>query len=133
MTEFVVRLDHRPGTLAGVTEVLANAGVNIESLAAWGADGEGIVRFVVDNADATRRALRQAGLRTEERRVLVTSIPNRPGELANVTRVLADAEINIEALYLLRTRDDEVVIAIAVDDPAAAEPRLPVRGRIDHT
>ena len=55
MTEFVVRLSNRPGSLARLTEVLADAGVHIEALAAWGGNDGGIVRLIVDDADVTRR------------------------------------------------------------------------------
>ncbi|HKZ24329.1 MAG TPA: ACT domain-containing protein [Acidimicrobiia bacterium] len=48
MTEFVVRMANRPGMLASLTETLAAAGINIDALAAYGVDDEGIVRLVVD-------------------------------------------------------------------------------------
>ena len=48
MTEFVVQMENRPGRLASLTEALAAFGVNIEALAAYGHDGEGTVRLIVD-------------------------------------------------------------------------------------
>lgn len=66
MTEFVVRMDNRPGRLAALTEALAESGVNIETLAAFGIDGDGVIRLVVDDADGARRTLREAGLSAEE-------------------------------------------------------------------
>lgn len=128
MTEFVVRLDNRPGSFARVAEVLAQAGVNIEALAAWGLDGDGLARLIVDDAPGARRALEEAGLNFDEHRILTTGLPNRPGELAKVARSLADAGINIDALYVLRSTPGMVEIALAVDEPDEAAPHLPVRG-----
>jgi hypothetical protein len=128
MTEFVVFMDNRPGMLASLTETLAAAGVNIEALAALGYDGEGIVRMVVDDATAARRTLRESGLAAEERTVLTTFLRHQPGELARVTRRLADSGINIEALYVLRSTADGLELALAVDQPETALPHLPVRG-----
>ncbi len=131
MTEFVVRLSNRPGSLARLTEVLAEAGVHIEALAAWGGDDLGVVRLIVDDADATRRTLDEAGLGAAEHRVLTTYISHQPGELARVTRNLAKAGVNIDALYVLNSHSEGVELAIAVDNPEDAAPHLPVNGSVD--
>jgi len=130
MTEFVVRLDNRPGSLARLTELLAEAGVNIDALAAWGQNGDGIVRMVVDQPGACARVLADAALAYEERTVLTARLGNRPGELARVTRAIADADVNIEALFILGTHEDGLEVAIAVDDPEAASPALPIAGSL---
>ncbi len=131
MTEFVVRLANRPGMLASLTERLAEAGVNIEALAAYGVDGEGVVRLIVDDATATRRCLSDAGVHAEEHQVLDAYLPHRPGELARLARRLADAGVNIDALYLLNSGPDGIELAMAVNDPEAAAPLVPVRGSVE--
>ncbi len=108
--------------------MLADAGVNIEALAAWGLDGDGLARLIVDDAEAARRALDDAGLDFDEHRILTSELPNRPGELARVARSLADAGINIDALYVLRATPGVVELAFAFDEPDEAAPHLPVRG-----
>jgi hypothetical protein len=128
MTEFVVRMDNRPGRLAALTEVLANAGVNIEALTAFGYDGEGIVRLIVDEPEAARRTLRDAGLATEEHQVLTTFLSHRPGQLASVARKLADSGVNIDAVYVLNNNPEGIELALVVDEPDSALPHLPVRG-----
>lgn len=130
MTEFVVRMENRPGNLASLTEALAAAGVNIEALAAYGQDGEGTVRLIVDEPTTTRRVLREAALLHEEHTVLTSHLPHRPGELARLTRRIADAGVNIDALYVLKANSDGVELAIAVDQPASALPDLEVRGGV---
>ncbi|MEX2278980.1 MAG: ACT domain-containing protein [Acidimicrobiia bacterium] len=130
MTEFVVRLDNRPGSLARLTELLAGSGVNIDALAAWGHNGDGVVRLIVDEPEACARVLDDAGLAFEERTVLSALLANRPGELARVTRALADAAINIEAIFVLGAHGDGLELAIAVDDPEAALPLLPIAGSL---
>jgi len=130
MTEFVVRLDNRPGSLARLTELLAGEGVNIDALAAWGQNGEGVVRLIVDQPEACARVLDDAGLAYEERTVLSALLANQPGELARLTRALADAQINIEAIFILGAHTDGLEVAIAVNDPEAAKPILPVTGSL---
>ncbi len=130
MTEFIVHVENRPGRLAAITELLGSAGVNIEALAAYGYDGDGVLRLIVDDADGARRVLRDAGLRVDENSVLTAFMPHEPGSLAAVTRRLADADVNIDALYVLNTSADGIEVAIAVDGSASAVPDLPVTGSL---
>ncbi|MFQ5966409.1 MAG: ACT domain-containing protein [Acidimicrobiia bacterium] len=124
MKEFSVRLANRPGMLASLAQTLADANVNIEALAAFGFDEEGIVRLIVDDAEIARRALREAGLRATEREVLTTVLEDRPGSLAKMARELADAGVNIDAVYLLRTNSTGLEFAVAVDETELARERL---------
>lgn len=124
MTEFTIRLANRPGMLAELAQLLGQAGVNIEALAAFGYGEDGQVRLIVDNADLTRRTFRNAGISLEERDVITTILPDRPGELARMTRELADGGVNIDAMYLLNTHVDGREFAVAVADGDAATRRL---------
>jgi hypothetical protein len=128
MTEFVVRMENRPGRLAALTEALAAFGVNIEALAAYGHDGEGTVRLIVDDAPTTRRVLEEAALHSDENPVLTAMLPHIPGELARLTRLFADAGVNIDALYVLRSNSDGIELAMSVDQPETALPHLDVVG-----
>ncbi|MEA1903306.1 MAG: hypothetical protein U9N56_07255 [Actinomycetota bacterium] len=128
MTEFIINMEHRPGQLASLTESLADVGVNIEALAAYGHDSNGVVRFIADDAITVRRVLQEAALHFDERRALTSHMPRRPGELARLTRSLADSGVNIEALYVLHADADGIEFAIVVDQPETALPHLDVTG-----
>lgn len=128
MREFVVHLANRPGMLATLTEALADAGVSVEGMSAYGFDEDGIVRLVVSDDSGTRRALDSAGLRAEEHRILLTTVPHHAHGLAEMTRSLAEAGVNIEAMYLLRSRNGEIDLALSVDEPDIALGRLGATG-----
>ncbi len=124
MKEFSVTLANQPGQLATLARKLSDAGVHIQSLAAIGSDSESLVRLMPDDADATRRVLRAAGLHFEERLVLDTFLPDEPGALAEVAQRLADAGVNIESIYLLHSNAEGLHFAVTVDDPQAAQANL---------
>lgn len=130
MTEFIVDMENRPGRLASLTEALAAFDVNIEALTAYGNNGDGTVRLITSDAPTTRRVLDEAALNFDEHTVLAVSIPHRPGELARLTRSLADAGVNIDAMYVLRANSDGIELAISVDQPATALPHLEVLGGV---
>lgn len=120
MREFSVTLLNRPGQLAALARKLADGGVNIETLAGVANNGESLLRFMVDDDDAARRALVEAGVRFEERAVLDTFLPNRPGSLAAMAEDLAAAGVNIDAIYLLHSSADGLHFAVTVDDDDTA-------------
>ena len=124
MTEFTVYLANRPGMLALLTERLGDAGVNIEALAAFGLNETGLVRLIVDDATTTERVLDTADIGFEKRDILTTILPDRPGAMGRMARRLADAEVNIDAVYLLRSSAEGLEFAVAVDELAAARPLL---------
>ncbi len=128
MTEFIVDMENQPGRLAALTEALAVFDVNIEALTAYGHNGEGTVRLITSDAPTTRRVLDEAALSFEEHTVLTVRLPHRPGELARLTRLLADAGVNIDALYVMRANSDGIELAISVDQPLSALPHLDVVG-----
>lgn len=124
MTEFTIQLANRPGQLAGLAKMLADAGVNIEALAAFGIEDLGVVRVLVDDPSAARDVLREGGLVAQEREVITTVISHEPGTLAQLTQSLADADVNIDGLYFLHANSDSIELALAVDDPNAARERI---------
>jgi hypothetical protein len=100
--------------------LLGEAGVNIEALAGWHANGDGSIRVIVDDPDRARQVFEEAGLRFAERTVLTASLANRPGALAVLSSQLADAAIDIEAIYVLGGNSESLEVAICVDEAESA-------------
>lgn len=121
MKDCSIRLSDRPGDLARVARALSHRGVNIKALAAMAVAGEGIVRIVPDDIEAARAALEAENIRFAESEVHTVLLENKAGQLADVTRRLGEAGINLEAVYLTGILDDLVEIAFVCDDPKKAK------------
>jgi hypothetical protein len=120
-SEIVVETEDRPGVIADIGELFGQARVNIRAAAAFVDGGRGYLHFVVDNADRALAALKVGGWKVrEQREVLVVSIDDRPGELGRYARRLAEAGVNITALYTSGERAGEKELIVAVDDLASA-------------
>jgi len=124
MIEFSVNMANRPGQLATLARELGAAGVNIETLAAVSSGPESSVKLVVNNDDAARRVLKDAGVHFEERRIVSAVLHDQPGALAQMTEALAATGVNIEAMYLLHASAEGLHFAVAVDDPDKAQNQL---------
>jgi len=121
MKDFVVQLTHSPGELADVTNALSLAGVNIKSLAAMNIEGRAQVRIIPDDFEAARSALRERNIRFEEHDVTKVLLENKAGELTGVAAKLAEAGLNLEAIYLVGVADDLIEFAIVADDDKKAK------------
>ena len=118
--DLMVILEHRPGELARLGEAVGDAGVSIRGLAAFTGEGKGVAHILLDDADVARcrTALTRAGMGiADERGVLVIDLEDRPGTLGEVTRRLAEANVNIDLAY---TTFGGVKIVIATDDMGSA-------------
>ena len=121
MRDFVIHLTHRQGELAGVTNALSLQGVNIKSLAAINFDQQAVLRLIPDDVEAARSALEAANIRFEEHELVTVLLENRAGELTGVAAKLADAGVNLEAVYVIGVADDLIELAIAADDVKKAK------------
>lgn len=124
MREFAVRISHRPGELARVTNALSLQGVNIRSVSAMTLGHEAILRLIPDDPATARNALREKNISFEESDVVVVLLENRAGELTGVASKLAEAGLNLEALYLVGVADGLIEVAIVADDTKKAKKLL---------
>lgn len=115
--DLTVVLDDRPGTLATLTEALGKAGINIDGLCGFPSEGKGVIHILVQDAAAARRAVEAAGFTVRgEREVLVLDAQDRPGEVGQIARRIANAGVNIDLIYVAtKTR----VVIGATDLPKA--------------
>jgi hypothetical protein len=123
-TDLTVILEHQPGELARLGEITGEAGVRIRGLVAFTGDGRGVVHVLLDDevVATCRAALEHAGIGiADEREVLVVEIEDRPTALGELTRQLADANVNVELAY---TTFERAKIVIATDDLKSARAML---------
>jgi hypothetical protein len=95
-TELSLRLPNSPGALAGVCRLLADARVNLLGVHL---ESGGRLRLLTDNPLHAAGTLRDHQHALEERDVLVAQLANTPGALADLTRLIAEAGVNVEYAY----------------------------------
>ncbi|MDQ6710224.1 MAG: amino acid-binding protein [Candidatus Dormibacteraeota bacterium] len=113
-----VRLaEDRPGEFARVVQALTHASINIEGIA----EVNGVVHVLARDPNSARSALRAGGYQIEaEREVYIMPMPDRPGELAMALQRLADANVNVNFVYLAT----ETRVVIGSDDIVQARELL---------
>jgi hypothetical protein len=114
-------LTHRPGELERVCDVLARVGVNLRSVTALAVGTHAVCRLLPDDVEAARSALQGSNIPFTEEEVVNVLLENRAGEVAMVAHKLAEAGINLHAIYVLGVESDLIELAIAVDNVKKAK------------
>jgi hypothetical protein len=122
ITQLSVFVENRAGHLADTLATLAEGRVNVLSFTIADTSDYGILRLVVDQVDLAKELLERAGYAVVEHPVVCALLPNEPGILAMVTRLVSDSGLDIEYIYLgahdsllLRTEELERLESLLVE------------------
>ena len=99
--DLVIDIENTPGALAEVAAAISDAGVNIAAATCLGPAERAELHILVPHAEAARHALAisQVGV-SREREVVVVEVEDRPGVLADLTRKIAKAGVNLDLVYV---------------------------------
>ena len=113
-----------PGALALVTEALAKAGLNIESIDGHEAGEFGVIKLSTGDDDAALHALLEAGVRAITSDAVVFRLPDQPGALAGVARRFTDANLNVRTIHIVHRQAGHAIVAVTTDDDESARALL---------
>src|SRR6187549_2037805 len=118
--DLVIDVDNTPGALAQVAAAISDAGVNIAAATCIGGGERAELHILVPHAGAAKHALAISHLAvSREREVVVVDVEDRPGVLADLTRRIAKAGVDLDLVYVA-TRNRLVFGAADLDALRAA-------------
>src|SRR5215207_7886884 len=118
--DLVIDIENSPGALAQVAAAISDAGVNIAAATCIGPGDRAELHILVPHAGAARHALAISHLAaSREREVVVVDVQDRPGVLADLTRSIARAGVDLDLVYVA-TRNRIVFGAADLDALRAA-------------
>ena len=122
LKQISVFLENKPGTLQQLTDVLAQNNINMRALSLAETSEFGIVRIIVDEIGKASEVLKAEEYIYTVTGVLGVAIPDEPGGLSRVLRVLSGGGVNVEYMYaFLGGRDmPHAYMIFHVQDAAAA-------------
>jgi hypothetical protein len=99
--DLVIELENEPGAIARVASAISDAGVNLAAATCMGTADRVELHVLVPHAEAAKHALALSQLSvSREREVVVVDVEDRPGVLADLTREVAKAGIDLDLLYV---------------------------------
>ena len=99
--DLVIDIENTPGALARVAAAISDAGVNIAAATCIGTGEHAELHILVPHAGAAKHSLAISHLAvTREREVVVVDVEDRPGVLADLTRKIARAGVDLDLVYV---------------------------------
>ena len=127
-------LQNKPSQLSAICRALAEADINIATLALADTSDFGIVRMIVDDHDRARDALTSKGHVVNISQVVAVCVPDRPGGMAEVMACLDKASVDIEYSYAFAFhKGEKAVLVFRFADNAKAETALKEAGYLTLT
>lgn len=120
-TEFEVKVGSSTRNILHIADILAEGGVNLTTVSIEKFEGDAYIRLLTSDSEACARTLMKADMQYHTRPVLVAEVEDRPGQWAKIAKKLADANLEIEASYLLSRDGGKMKFVFAVDDPKKGE------------
>jgi hypothetical protein len=112
-----VFVENKPGCLADITELLAEADIDLRALSIAETADFGILRAIVSEPLIALEVLKNAGISAALTQVLAVELDDVPGSLAGVIRILADAKVSIEYAYAFISRKSgSAYVVLRVED-----------------
>ena len=119
LNQISVFLDNVPGVMEKFTSILMENNLNIRALTVAETADFGILRMLVDKEEKCIEILRKQNYLVSETEVIAVKIPDKPGALHKISKVLAEEEINIEYIYSTLVKNEAIII-LRVDDNKTA-------------
>ncbi len=94
-----VFLKNEPGVLAEVCSALVGKAVNLLGLSVSDTVDHAVVRMIISDPEGARDVFEERGTLVMETEVLAIEMPHKPGALAETSRKLGEAGVNIEYAY----------------------------------
>ena len=99
--DLIIDVENTPGALAEVAAAISDAGVNVAAATCIGPGLRAELHILVPHAEAARHALAISHLGvSREREVVVVEVDDRAGVLADLTRKIAEAGVNLDLVYV---------------------------------
>ena len=99
--DLVIDIENTPGALAEIAGAISDAGVNIAAATCVGSGERAELHILVPYAEAAKHLLAISHLAvTREREVVVVNVEDRPSVLADLTRRIARAGVNLDLVYV---------------------------------
>jgi hypothetical protein len=112
MKQITIILDSRQHAVADISTLMAEHGINIDSIDADDVKEYGVVSLSVNRYDDALHLLREAGYQAISEDALVVRIEDKPGALAEVSTRFKNAGVMMRSMRIVQREQHGSVVAI---------------------
>ncbi|MBT8065225.1 MAG: hypothetical protein HKP03_03865 [Xanthomonadales bacterium] len=111
----IVQEDH-PGLLAEITTLLEQRGIAVKDFAGISLGSTAVISLTVDRYKEVFRLLSDAGYRVIASEHLLVRLEKHPGALAELSRRLADANVDVRGMHIVNKDAKAGIVALETLD-----------------
>ena len=121
--------ENKKGAMNRITQILCDAGINMNTLITNDSAEFGIIRMLVSDTDKAAKILKEAGYMCHSDYVAAAEINDECGSLNGLLNVISDGNINLDYLYVTYNTLSRLPVAILrASDLTEVEEFLKARG-----
>ena len=110
-------LENKAGSIAEVTAILRDAGVNIRALSLADTTDFGVLRMIVNNVKKAEQALTSEGFTVGKTNIIAVKVDDSPGGLNKILDPIYSQEINVEYMYAFANpKQHNAIMVFRFDD-----------------
>jgi hypothetical protein len=99
INQLSVFVENRQGALSQITDLLASKGIDIRAMCLAETQNFGVLRLIVDDTDKAAAVFTENNIVFHITKVVAVAVPDEPGGLAKILRILSDNKIDIMYMY----------------------------------
>lgn len=99
INQLSIFIENQKGALAKITGLLAEKSIDIRAMSLAETQNFGVLRLIVSDTEAAAEVLREQNIVFHLTKVLAAAVPDKPGGLAQILKILADNNIDITYMY----------------------------------
>ena len=117
MKNITIISEDRVGVLADITEIMAKAEINIDTITSEKINDLAVITMTVDRNDDALRSLANSEFQAIAGEVVLIKLVDKPGALAELAGRFKEANINMHSLKLIRRQGNLGIAAISCSEP----------------
>ncbi|MCM8823549.1 MAG: ACT domain-containing protein [Candidatus Omnitrophica bacterium] len=97
--EIFVTTSNKVGTLAAITEIIADAEINIRAISAYVVGDRAFFRLITSDNNKTKEVLSKNNYSWESKEVVIVELIDKAGQLYNLASLLKKANVDLNYIY----------------------------------
>jgi len=120
MKSLTIIQDTRAGLLAEITTLLEHHQVNLLSIDGSTVGNMAVINLIADPYAECVKALQEAGFKVFASEQILVRIEDHPGALAELSRSLANVQVDIRSIHFVSREGDHCIVALETENDFSA-------------
>lgn len=120
MKSLTIIQETRAGLLAEITTLLEHHKIDLRSIDGNTAGSLAVINLIAEPYQDCAKALQEAGFQVFASEQILVRIEDHPGALAELSRSLANAQVDIRSIHIVNREGEHCIVALETENDFSA-------------